>query len=234
MVTKVCVVAGVGPGIGKACCELYSSKGYHVVLMARQRSYLDEVAAALPNASLSIAVDLTQEAAVNAAFAQVERQFGGVDVLIYNAARGTFGGVLEIDPRELEQNFAINTMGLLYCTRAVAPAMIERGSGSIMVTGNTAATRGGAKFAAFAPSKGAARSLTQSMARDLGPQQIHVSYLVIDAAIDGPFGRKIRPDESDDYFIQPAAIADAIWFLDQQPQNSWTFELDLRPHRESW
>lgn len=234
MSTKVCVVAGVGPGIGKACCELYSSKGYHVVLMARQRDYLEEVAAALPNDSLTIAVDLTQEAAVNAAFAQVEQHFGGVDVLIYNAARGTFGGVLEIDPKELELNFAINTMGLLYCTRAVATAMIERGSGSIMVTGNTAATRGGAKFAAFAPSKGAARSLTQSMARELGPQHIHVSYLVIDAAIDGPFGRSVRPGESDDYFIQPAAIADAIWFLDQQPQNSWTFELDLRPHRENW
>ena len=112
--------------------------------------------------------------------------------------------------------------------------MIARQSGAIIVTGNTAATRGGAKFAMFAPTKGAARLLTQSMARELGPQHVHVAYLVIDAAIDGPFGRKLCPDEQDDFFIQPAAIAEAIWFLDQQPENSWTSELDLRPHREKW
>ena len=233
MSDKICVIAGVGPGVGRACCEHYASKGYHVIMMARQEAYLTEVTAALPS-SQSIVIDLTDETEVNRAFAEIHQQFGAIDVLIYNAARGCFGNFLEVDPKELQQNFAINTMGLLYCARAAAPAMIEQGSGSIMVTGNTAATRGGAKFAAFAPSKGAARLLTQSIARDLGPKQVHVSYLVIDAAIDGPFGRELCPDEDDDFFIQPAAIAEAIWFLDQQPKNSWTFELDLRPHREAW
>jgi NADP-dependent 3-hydroxy acid dehydrogenase YdfG len=234
MSEKVCVVAGVGPGIGKACCEFYADKGYQVVMMARSQSYLDEMAASMPAATLAIAVDLSTEATVNDAFAQVYARFDNIDVLIYNAARGSFGSFLDVDPGELEQNFAINTMGLLYCARAVAPAMIARGSGSIMVTGNTAATRGGAKFATFAPSKSAARSLTQSMARELGPKQVHVAYLVIDAAIDGPFGRNLLPDKPDDYFIQPAAIAESIWYLDQQPQNCWTSELDLRPHGENW
>jgi hypothetical protein len=72
------------------------------------------------------------------------------------------------------------------------------------------------------------------MARELAPQHVHVSFLVIDGAIDGPFGRRLRPGESDDFFIQPDAIARAVWFLDQQPENCWTFELDLRPHREKW
>jgi hypothetical protein len=72
------------------------------------------------------------------------------------------------------------------------------------------------------------------MARELGPRHVHVAFLVIDGAIDGPFGRRHRPEESDDFFIQPAAIAQAIWFLDQQPENCWTSELDLRPHREKW
>jgi hypothetical protein len=72
------------------------------------------------------------------------------------------------------------------------------------------------------------------MARELGPLHVHVSFLVIDGAIDGPFGRRHRPEERDDFFIQPDAIAEAIWFLDQQPENCWTFELDLRPHREKW
>lgn len=234
MSEKICVVAGVGPGIGKACCEHYAARGYRVVMMARRQGYLDEVAASLPAATHAIALDLSNEAAVNAAFDDILQRFGDIDVLIYNAARGSFGSFLEVDPQELQQNFAINTMGLLYCARACAPAMITRGEGSIMVTGNTAATRGGAKFAAFAPSKGAARLLAQSMARELGPKHVHVAYLVIDAAVDAAFARKLSPNQSDDFFIQPAAIAEAIWFLDQQPENSWTFELDLRPHRESW
>lgn len=234
MSEKVCVVAGVGPGIGKACCEFYANKGYQVVMMARSQSYLDEMAACMPASTLAIAVDLSTEATVNNAFAQVQERFGRIDVLIYNAARGSFGSFLDVDPSELEQNFAINTMGLLYCARAAAPTMIARGSGSIMVTGNTAATRGGAKFATFAPSKSAARSLTQSMARELGPKQVHVAYLVIDAAVDGPFGRNLLPDKPDEIFIQPDAIAEAIWYLDQQPQNCWTSELDLRPHGENW
>lgn len=225
-----CVVAGVGPGIGKACCELYASQGYRVIMLARQQAYLDQLAAEIDGHCEAIAVDLTDRARVLEVFAAI----GAVDTLIYNAARGTFGNFLDIDPGELEKNFAINTMGLLYCAQAVAPAMIERGSGSIMVTGNTAATRGGANFAAFAPSKGAARLLTQSMARTLGPAQVHVAYLVIDAAVDGPFARKLQPEQSDDFFTQPAAVAEAIWFLDQQPRNSWTAELDLRPHRETW
>jgi short-subunit dehydrogenase len=234
MSQKVCVVAGVGPGIGKACCELYASKGYKVIMLARQQSFLDEMLLNLAGNPLGIAIDLTQETAVNALFTDLHSQYGAIDVLIYNAARGSFGSFLEVDPVELEKNFAINTMGLLYCARAVAPAMIARGQGAIMVTGNTAATRGGAKFATFAPSKSAARSLSQSMARELGPKKVHVSYLIIDAAVDGPFARKLRTGESDDYFIQPGDIAEAIWYLQQQPPNCWTFEMDLRPHRENW
>ncbi|ARN75622.1 SDR family NAD(P)-dependent oxidoreductase [Oceanicoccus sagamiensis] len=234
MTQKICVVTGVGPGIGKACCEFYASKGYHIVMMARQKDYLEAVASELNGSATVMPLDVTDEQAVKQAFASIMADYGQIDILIYNAARGCFGSFLEVDPKELELNFAINTMGLLYCARAVAPSMIERGAGSIMVTGNTAATRGGAKFAAFAPSKGAARLLTQSMAKELGPQQVHVSYLIIDAAVDGPFARNLCPDEEDDFFIQPAAIAESIWYLDQQPSNCWTFELDLRPHRESW
>ena len=234
MSAKICVVAGVGPGIGKACCELYASKGYRVIMLARQQEFLDAMATSMPSSAIGIAIDLTDEGATTETFEEIHRHYGAVDVLIYNAARGSFGSFLEVNPGELEKNFAVNTMGLLYCARAVAPGMIERSTGSIMITGNTAAMRGGASFAAFAPSKSAARSLSQSMARELGPRHVHVAYLVIDAAVDGPFGRSLRPEEADDYFIQPGAIANAIWYLDQQPENCWTSELDLRPHRETW
>lgn len=230
---KVCVVAGVGPGIGKACCELYASKGYTVIMMARNLHYLDQLAVEIPN-TIALAVDLSDEDQVNRKFSQILAEQGAIDALVYNAARGAFGNFLETAPQELEANFAINTMGLLYCARAVAPSMIERARGSIMITSNTAATRGGANFAMFAPSKGAARLLAQSMAKYLHPKHVHVALLIIDAAVDGPFARKLAANESDDFFIQSSAIAETIWFLDQQPENSWTFELDLRPHRENW
>jgi NAD(P)-dependent dehydrogenase (short-subunit alcohol dehydrogenase family) len=178
--------------------------------------------------------DVTDEVAINSAFEQVSDRLGSVEVLIYNAARGSFGSFMDVDPSELAKNFDVNTMGLLFCARAVAPEMIERGQGSILVTGNTAATRGGARFAAFAPSKSAARSLTQSMARELGPKHVHAAYLVIDGAVDGPFARRLQPDKPDDFFIQPADVAEAIWYLDQQAENCWTSELDLRPFGETW
>lgn len=234
MAEKVCVVVGVGPGIGAACCRLYCERGYQVAMIARSADYLDELAATLSGTTLSLVADVTDEAAVTVAFEKITEEFGRVDTLIYNAARGSFGGFLEVRPSDLSKNFEVNTMGLLYCARAVAPAMIERGNGSIMVTGNTAATRGGAKFAAFAPSKSAARSLTQSMARELGPKHVHAAYLIIDGAVDGPFARNLQKDRPDDFFIQPRDVAETIWHLDQQPENCWTSELDLRPHGESW
>ena len=134
---KTCVVAGVGPGIGKACCEHYAQQGYRVVMPARQQDYLTELASTMPANTISIAVDLSEETAVNQAFTQIEEQCGAVDTLIYNAARGSFGSFLDAKPADLEKNFAINTMGLLYCARACAPKMIKRAMGSILVTGNT-------------------------------------------------------------------------------------------------
>ncbi|MEP4145823.1 MAG: SDR family NAD(P)-dependent oxidoreductase [Halioglobus sp.] len=234
MKDKICVVVGVGPGIGAACCRLYCERGYKVAMIARSSDYLDGLAATLQGTTLPLVADVTDEAAVTAAFESIAKEFGHVDTLIYNAARGSFGSFLEVRPKDLSKNFEVNTMGLLYCARAVAPGMIERGEGSILVTGNTAATRGGAKFAAFAPSKSAARSLTQSMARELGPKHVHAAYLVIDGAIDGPFARNLQKDKPDDFFIKPDDIAETIWHLDQQPESCWTSELDLRPFGEKW
>ena len=86
MSQKVCVVAGVGPGIGKACCELYASKGYQVIMLARQQSFLDEMLQSLTNNARGITIDLTQEKAVNALFEDLHKQYGAIDILIYNAA----------------------------------------------------------------------------------------------------------------------------------------------------
>ena len=125
-------------------------------------------------------------------------------------------------------------MRLLYMARAVTPYMLEAGQGAIMVTGNTASRRGRPQFAAFAPTKTAQRILIESIPRTLGPQGIHVSFLVIDGGIDMSFARTLLKDKPDDFFIKTSAIADTIWHIVYQDRSGWTFELDIRPFGEEW
>jgi NAD(P)-dependent dehydrogenase (short-subunit alcohol dehydrogenase family) len=134
----------------------------------------------------------------------------------------------------LENNFRVNVMGLLYLAREVAPAMIEAGSGAILVTGNTSALRGKANFAGFAPTKAAQRILSESIARDLGPRGIHVAYVLIDAVIDGPRMRERLREAPDEFFIKPSAIADELWHLYNQDRSAWSFLAELRPYGEKW
>jgi hypothetical protein len=98
-----------------------------------------------------------------------------------------------------------------------------------MVTGNTSALRGKASFAGFAPTKAAQRVLAQAMARDLGPKGVHVAYFVIDAVIDVPWTRQMYASKPDDFFIQPAAIADEVWHVAHQDRSAWAFDVELRP-----
>ena len=112
--------------------------------------------------------DVSDEAAVNATVAQVKEEMGAPEILIHNAVGGAFGTFLEIEPQTLSDNFQVNTMGLLYLARAVAPDMIEAGKGVIISSGNTSALRGKPRFAGFAPTKAAQRILSESMARTLG------------------------------------------------------------------
>jgi NAD(P)-dependent dehydrogenase (short-subunit alcohol dehydrogenase family) len=141
---------------------------------------------------------------------------------------------METPPERLEQAFRTNALALLVLGQAVVPDMLELGGGSILVTGNTSALRGKANFAGFAPTKAAQRSLAQSMARSLGPQGIHVAYVVVDAVIDVPWTRKAFADRPDDFFCRPDAIADTIYQLAHQDRSAWSFEVDLRPFGESW
>jgi NADP-dependent 3-hydroxy acid dehydrogenase YdfG len=112
--------------------------------------------------------------------------------------------------------------------------LIDRRDGAIIATGNTSALRGKAGFAGFAPTKAAQRILCESLARDLGPKGVHVAYLVIDAVIDLAWTRQRFADAPDDFFIKPAAIAEEIWHVAHQDRSAWSFNVEVRPYRESW
>ena len=232
MARKVCLITGVGPGTGAACVRRFAEE-YEVAMMARNVDRLSELAAEIDHAH-AYPCDVTDQASRDAQIAAIQADLGHPHVLVHNAVGGAFGSFLEIEPEVLEQNFQVNTMALLHLGRALAPAMIDEGEGSIVVTGNTSAFRGVARFAGFAPTKAAQRILAEAMARDLGPKGVHVSFVAIDAVIDLEWTRKRYNDKPDDFFCQPRDIAEECYRLAHQPKSAWTFSSVIRPFGENW
>jgi short-subunit dehydrogenase len=223
------LVTGVGPGTGAALARRFAEGGYRVAMLARDAGRLAALEAEIPD-SIACPCDVTDLAALERVLADV----GAPKVVVHNAVGGAFATFLEVDPAVLQRNFEINTMALMHLARLTTPAMVEAGEGALLVTGNTSALRGRAKFAGFAPTKAAQRILAESLARDLGPKGVHVAYLVIDAVIDVPWAREMMKDKPDDFFIQPASIAAEIFHLAHQPRDAWSFLAEVRPYHEPW
>ncbi len=231
--TPIALVTGVGPGTGSAIVRRFATGGYRVAMLARSGERLAALEEEI-HGTHAFVCDVTDEAQVEAVLGNVRVKLGAPSVFVHNAVGGAFGNFLDIDPKLLERNFQVNTMALLHLARRLAPSMIEAGTGAIVVTGNTSALRGKANFAGFAPTKAAQRILAEAMARELGPKGVHVAYLVIDAVIDLAWTRARQPEAPDDFFIRPAAIAEEIWHVVHQDRSAWSFNVEVRPYRESW
>ena len=231
---KVSLVTGVGDGTGASIARRFAKDGYKIAMVARNRERLAGLEEALPG-SKAYAFDLTDLDRLVEVCREVQAEFGTPDVIVHNAVRATFKPFMEADPEDLERNFRVNTTSLLYIARTFAPAMIERGSGAIVVTGNTAAFRGVPNYAVFAPTKAAQRILAQALARDLGPKGVHVAYVSIDAAINTPWTRiPFNPDKPEEFFSHPDAIAEEIYHVAHQDRSTWSFDVELRPFGEKW
>jgi len=233
MARPVCVVTGVGPGTGVALARRFATGGYAVAMLARSADALAKFARETPGTH-AFAADVGDPASVAAAVARVRSELGAPTVLVHNAGNAVFGSVLDVTEADFEAAWRVNALGLFLTTRAVLPDMLEAGRGTILVTGATAAWRGGAAFAAFASAKAAQRMLAQSMARSLGPKGVHVAYVVIDGVIDMPTTRGFFKDQPDSFFLRPDAIADTFFHVAGQDRSAWTFEVDLRPFAERW
>ena len=229
MTAKVCVIVGIGPKNGDAFARRFDAAGYSVALLSRSTDYSEKLAAEL-NDARAYSCDASDPESVEEAFGRIVGDLGDVDVLIYNAGAGSWKSVDEMSVTEFEQGWRINALGLLVATQQIIPAMRGRGSGNIVVVGATASLRGRAMTAGFASAKAAQRSLAQSMARHLGPDGIHVSLLIIDGRIDAPAGEAARAGTG----LDPRDIAESVFFLTTQPPSAWSFEVDLRPSRETW
>jgi NAD(P)-dependent dehydrogenase (short-subunit alcohol dehydrogenase family) len=185
-------------------------------------------------AALYASADATDPASVEVAFGQARDKIGDPEVFVYNAGAFQMGGVLEVDSRRFDECFKANCAGAFYAAQQVLPAMIESGRGTILFTGATASLRGSARFSALAVGKFGLRALAQSMAREFGPQGIHVAHVIIDGQINTPRMREMSPDREYHTMLSPDAIAETYWQLHAQDRTAWTLELDLRPSVESF
>ena len=234
MSKPVCVVIGAGPGNGAAFGRKFVDAGYRVALLARSADKVQTMAAELGDDARGYGYDAVDAAAADAVFSRIVEELGPVDTLVYNAGSGSFKSIDEATIDDFENGWRTNTLGCVIAAKKVIPGMREAGGGNIVIIGATASLRGGARAAPFASAKAAQRSLAQSLARQLGPDGIHVSYVIIDGVIDLERTRARMPDKPDDFFLQPDHIANAVHFLVSQPRSAWTFELDVRPFGERW
>ena len=234
---KVATILGVGPGLGAAVARCFAREGFAVGLMARREESLaaarEEVESS-GGTALAITADATDAASVASAFDRVREELGEPEVFVYNAGAFQMGGILELSPEQFDDCFRANCSGAFYGAQQVLPAMVEKGHGTIILTGATAALRGSARFAALATGKFGLRALAQSMAREFGPQGIHVAHLIIDGQINTPRLREAQPNREESTTLSPEAIAETYWQLHAQDPMAWTLELDLRPALESF
>jgi NAD(P)-dependent dehydrogenase (short-subunit alcohol dehydrogenase family) len=230
--TRTVVVAGVGPGLGESLVRRFASEGCQVGLLARSADYLDELAIDVTGSTageaLAVPTDISDRDAVEQAFAAVREAYGPVDVLANHASAAAWDGLLDADPDAFRRALAVNVEGAFHCSQAAVSDMLDGDGGTVIFTGATTSVRGRENAVGFSAAKFGARGLAESMARELGPEGVHVAHVVLDGMIRPP---SAEPDEQ---YLDPDAIADEYWNLVEQDRSAWTLELDLRPHVEEF
>ena len=238
---KVVLVVGAGDSTGGAIAKRFAEEGFVACVTRRSADKLQPLVDAI-NANggqaHGFACDARKEEEVIALVEQIESQIGPIEVLVFNIGANVPCSILEETARKYFKIWEMACFSGFLNAREVTKRMVTRQRGTILFTGATAGLRGAAGFAAFAGAKHGIRALAQSMARELGPLNIHVAHVVVDGAIDTDFIRDNFPEKyalkAEDGILDPAHIAENYWFLHNQPRDAWTFELDLRPWSERW
>ena len=236
------LVIGVGAekGLGASISSRFAREGLHVFVAGRTAQSLDLVVRqirAAGGAATAIMADTTKESDVLSLYDQVCAAEGSLDVAVYNAGNNTPGAVVDMEADYFEYAWRVCCFGGFLFGREAARRMLPRG-GTLLFTGASASVRGRAGFAAFNSAKAALRNMAQAMAKELGPQGLHVAHVVVDGGIDGERLRTRRPElvkqMGEERLIDLDGLAEAYWFLHRQPARAWTFELDMRSNIEPW
>lgn len=237
------LVIGAGDDTGAAIGRAFAREGMIACLVRRPRhaEALEGLAQSIRDEghqAIALPADAREEDEMIALVDRIEAEIAPLEVAVFNIGANVSFPITEMTSRVYRKVWEMAAFSGFLMGREVARRMEERGRGTIIFTGATASTRGRPGMAAFAGAKHALRALAQSMARELGPKNIHVAHTIIDGAIDSNFIRQNVPGvdqaREEDRILNPAHIAQNYVMLHRQPRDAWTHELDLRPWKETW
>lgn len=236
-------VIGAGDYIGAEIAKKFAAEGFTVFAGRRNGDKLAPLVREIEDAGGSVmarSLDARKEDEINA-FLQDADKHAPLEVTIFNVGANVSFPILETTDRVFRKVWEMACWAGFLAGRESARLMLPRGRGNIFFTGATASLRGGAGFAAFASAKFGLRAVAQAMARELGPQNIHVAHLIIDSGVDTAWVRERREQlwgkealDNPDLLMPPAAVAASYWQLYRQPRSAWTFEMEIRPFGEKW
>ena len=239
--SKVALIIGAGDSTGGAIAKRFAKEGFIACVTRRSADKLQPLVDSIRaegGQAFGYASDARKEEDVAALFTHIEAEHGPIEVMVFNIGANVPCSILDETARKYFKIWEMACLSGFLNAQQADRRMVKRGRGTILFTGATAGLRGSANFAAFAGAKHALRALAQSMARELGPQNVHVAHVVVDGAIDTDFIRTSFPEryalKDQDGILNPDHIAENYWYLHSQPRDAWTFELDLRPYMERW
>ena len=244
MSAPIVLIIGAGDYIGAAIARRFSEGGF-IVCMGRRNGeklapLVDEIICTGGSAH-GFTMDARDEENTARIFEKIEKDIGPIDLVIFNVGGNVYFPILDTTARVFRKVWEMACFAGFFSGREAARYMIPRGKGKIFFTGASASMRGKSGYSAFSAGKAGLRMLAQSMARELGPQNIHVAHLIIDAGVDTAFVReritaagKDPDDLPPDTLMDPRSVAEAYWMLYHQKRDGWTHELDLRPYGETW
>ena len=238
---RAALIVGAGDSTGGAIAKRFAHEGFIACVTRRTADKLAPLVNEITQAggrAYGFASDARKEEAVIKLVDDIERDIAPIEVMVFNIGANVPCSILDETAKKYFKIWEMACLSGFLVGREVAKRMVLRSQGTIIFTGATAGLRGSANFAAFAGAKHALRALAQSMARELGPRNIHVAHVVVDGAIDTAFIRENAPEryalKDRDGILNPDHIADNYWHLHTQPRDAWTHELDLRPWIERW
>ncbi len=240
----VALIVGAGDFIGAAVAKRFARGGFKVCVGRRNFDKLAPLINEIKEdggEAIPFEFDARKEDVTEKVFKEIEYEIGPLDLVIFNPGGNVYFPISETSSRVFRKVWEMSCFAGFLTGREAAKYMVPRGKGSIFFTGATASIRGSSGYSAFASGKFGLRALSQSMARELGPLNIHVAHLIIDAAVDTAFVRQLFISQGkdpeklpEDTLMKPLSIAESYWNLFHQTRDGWTHELDLRPFGEKW
>ncbi|MCB0356402.1 MAG: SDR family oxidoreductase [Bdellovibrionales bacterium] len=236
---KTVIISGASRGLGRNLAVHCSQSGYNLALIARSQEELESLRDELGKKS-AVTIhpcDLTNEGDVSIAFESIRSSHKHIHSLVNCAATWTGGkSVLDLTSEDVERSFQLNFYSAFRCIKETLKIWQEQNCDELHIinAGATASLRGGKNTCAFALAKSSLRILTQSIAREMGPQGVHAVHIILDGLIDNERTRNLNPNVKDENYMKMDAISETILNLLSQDKSAWTLELDLRPYTEKF